>query len=133
MPNLFQRLGENVLAQVAVALLGLFGSAVLGGCGVWWWSVTVPDGAVVAFYLEDGCPTGWRPHDLSAGRVVVGVQDSPEASDPAIAFRDRGGSYSHRGENTTLSLGAENRDLVLASDPLANMPPFVAYRFCTPD
>ena len=78
-----QRILESTLATVLAGLLALIASALLGAFAVWWLSVTVPLGAVVAFDREDGCPSGWRRHDFSAGRFIVGVQDSPAVSDRA--------------------------------------------------
>ena len=36
-------------------------------------SMAFPDGAVIAFYLSDGCPEGWKNFNLGAGRFIVGV------------------------------------------------------------
>ena len=48
--------------------LGLKGDLGLAGS-----SMAFPDGAVIAFYLSDGCPEGWKNFNLGAGRFIVGV------------------------------------------------------------
>jgi len=98
-------------------------------------AVTVPPGAVVAFDLDGECPDGWRPHDLTAGRFVRGVDSNPERT-PAVLFRGQGGGRSLKGDQYTLLPSPPGETgitaFVYAMEP-DRLPPYVTLQFCTPD
>ena len=96
---------------------------------MWWLSVTVPRGAVVAFDLEGECPAGWRRHDNSAGRFIVGAITNPPDEDPKIGFDSRAGRYSHP---TEVVMAADRESGVSVPADPDNMPPYIALQFCTP-
>ena len=117
------------------ALLVAGASAALGALGAMWMAVTVPPGAVVAFDLDGECPDGWRPHDLTAGRFIRGVDSNPERT-PAVLFRGQGGGRSLEGDQYTLLPSPPGETgitaFVFAKEP-DRLPPYVTLQFCTPD
>ena len=121
----------------------------------------VPDGAVVAYDIVSGCPTGWAALENGGGRFVVGVGDGYE-------YRDTGGEdmvvlgveqmpkHDHpvgpyEWGHTVDASGSANRiDVndgppyqgltgVLVAEPMGggaaheNRPPYVALHLCRKD
>ena len=64
-------------------------------------AVHLPNGAVVAFYLSDGCPEGWEKFNLGAGRFIVGVgrhnkKDQYGKPIDELEFGEQGGGRKHK-------------------------------------
>lgn len=114
----------------------------------------IPEGAVVPFALDSGCPNGWREFDLAAGRFIVGTSRSIEGK---TTF-ETGGSESVAisveqlprgvvGEVSTTRLrGVAVNDASQFSavdevklfragsgEPISTMPPFIALNYCIKD
>ena len=141
----WKQIVESVATKVIAAVLLLIAGGVAGSVVTLWMSVTVPSGAVIAFDLEEGCPDGWRLHDNSAGRAIVGVSTQPPRGERRIDFRDREGSHEHVISDPTPLHADELGTLLrpaptsprgmplLRRDTIDNMPPFIGLWFCTPE
>ena len=93
-----------------------------------------PEGAVVAFEQEE-CPQGWREHDDSAGRFIIGVELNPPDDEPVLHLGMRDGAP--RTESLLDGLGFVSLDgggsYSVYTDRPESLPPYIALRFCTPD
>ena len=168
------RIVTVVITLVVAGVLGVVGSALAGGAliGVLG-GVTktefdnrikgletepgkprrIPSGAVIAFDLADGCPSGWSPIPDLDRRVIVGAVTTRNAE---FGYRAIGGEKEHTltieemprhthayietilpeegtGQGGLLgNIVREERNSKPAgkSQPHNNMPPFIALYFC---
>ena len=130
MGTLKQALTQGLGLVIGAILLAAI-SGVGGAVAARWGAVTVPRGAVVAFDLEGACPDGWRPHELSAGRFIRGVDSNPERN-PATLFRGEGGGRNLDGvQYKFLTADSGITAFVYAKEP-DRLPPYITLQFCTP-
>lgn len=57
---------------------------------------TIPAGAVLAFDLAEGCPTGWSDLEDARGRMIIGTNPTRTHGYAAREFRDVGGKETVR-------------------------------------
>ena len=106
----------------------------------------VPSGAIVAFDLRAGCPTGWSEFTDAAGKVIIGVgegtlKEKKEINEQVVLvelileyhqYREEGGEEKHklttletpihahyikiRSEEIRIGEGGDKRNLVVPDD-----------------
>lgn len=144
---------KEALSQSAKWVIG--GGAVLVALAAlgWWYALAprlsaelgvLPEGAVVAFHHEAGCPRDWRPYEPAAGRVIIGVRDKAHDNLPLREWRETGGTqfflsqapleradseeggvlYKRGGYGDQIGLQARG------GDAFAVMPPYVVVHYC---
>jgi hypothetical protein len=97
----FSKYVAKVIITTAAGAIGL------AGLGLWLYVKTilpdiaggVPSGAVMAFDLPKGCPTGWTTFEQAAGRTVIGTATAQQASANSVivhGYRDNGGQETHK-------------------------------------
>lgn len=93
---------SQVSKWVLVGFVVLFGIAASG----WWFYLQqkldeyiavkaggLPVGAVVAFALDDGCPSGWAPYQNALGSTIVGAGQGEGLTKRSYLFQ--GGNEAH--------------------------------------
>jgi hypothetical protein len=92
--KLYGAIAASLVAGLLAAVLGIWGyvKTLPGSVGL------TPAGAVMAFDLKEGCPTGWSPYTKAWGRFLVGAMaDKDRNQIPGGFIRDsRGVNLSPR-------------------------------------
>ena len=84
-------------------------------------SVSIPEGAIMAFDRPNGCPRGWSPFDDAGGRVIVGAGPGmiPGTQDrdrkiETKKYREHGGEENHT--LSDLEVAGHEHEVVDAAD-----------------
>ncbi|MGO6667674.1 hypothetical protein ELI49_30995 [Rhizobium ruizarguesonis] len=163
--ELKEAIRKEVVQKTATYVVAAFiGFLVIAGTG-WFlylknslpdW-VAVPKGAVAAFDVNDGCPTGWVSFDAAAGRLILGAGSGKGLTERSI--REVGGAETHKltlnelpsqkielpgnaaaSKGDRYDAGGRNYPVVSVNqasitiggngDPLSILPPYIALQYC---
>ena len=127
-----RRVAEQGLGGAAALVMAAAISAAGGALVASYLSMTVPQGAVVAFDRDGECPAGWRPYGLAAGSFIRGVDRNPNREPPAT-FGGEGGGQNLEGTQTTLVQGESGVPAFVYTNEPDRLPPYITLQFCTPD